>query len=179
MSPSSHTRGHRFGMEHTHALLEWLEHHKRVILNGSKSLLLEASKVRQYRCLEDMNILVPRTVVVTADNDNKEEFVQAIIDAATTYFPNTPFLTKHNRSGKGLGVKLFEDHSNLRKFLEEEYEPPVDGVTILQEFIKSDNNCVIRCEYVAGKFLYALQINATESFEKKIVQQMYVKCPKN
>ncbi len=54
-------------MEHTHAVLEWLERHGRAILNGSKALALESSKIRQYRALEDMNILIPRTVVVTAD----------------------------------------------------------------------------------------------------------------
>src|SRR5690554_4996258 len=41
MSASSHTRGHRYGIEHTHAVLEWLETHDRRIINGSRALLLE------------------------------------------------------------------------------------------------------------------------------------------
>jgi hypothetical protein len=62
-------------------------------------------------------------------------------------------------------VKLFKDTTLLKTFMQDEYEFPVDGVTILQEYIESPDNCVIRCEYVGGKFLYALRINATESFE--------------
>ncbi len=55
-------------------------------------------------------------------------------------------------------MKLFRDHTPLKKFLEEEFEPPVDGITLLQEFIESPDNCIIRCEFVAGKFLYLTMI---------------------
>lgn len=44
MSASSHTRGHRFSCEQTHAVLEWLEMHGRRVVNGSQALLFEISK---------------------------------------------------------------------------------------------------------------------------------------
>lgn len=33
MSPSSHSRDHRYGPEYTHAVLEWLELHNRKVVN--------------------------------------------------------------------------------------------------------------------------------------------------
>ena len=35
LSPSSHTRGHRFAAEYTSAVLSWLEAHDRRVVNGS------------------------------------------------------------------------------------------------------------------------------------------------
>ena len=48
MSASSHTRGHRFAPEITTSLIGWLELHNRLVINGSKAIKLELSKVEQY-----------------------------------------------------------------------------------------------------------------------------------
>jgi glutathione synthase/RimK-type ligase-like ATP-grasp enzyme len=61
------SRGHRYAAEHTHTVLEWLELHGRRVINGSRALSLEISKIRQYRALEQVGIKTPRTVVVTAN----------------------------------------------------------------------------------------------------------------
>ena len=50
-SPSSHTRGHRFAIEHTINIVQWLEVHGRTVLNGSKALRLETSKVYLVACV--------------------------------------------------------------------------------------------------------------------------------
>jgi len=53
ISASSHTRDHRFAPEFTEAVLAWLERHKRSVINGSRALRLELSKVNQYMALND------------------------------------------------------------------------------------------------------------------------------
>jgi len=167
MSASSHTRGHRFAAEHTHTVLEWLELHRRRVINGSRALSLEISKIRQYRALEQLGIKTPRTVVVSANlEDGKERYVNTITTAAKKNYIDTPFLTKHNRSGRGLGVRLFKEHQYLKNYLESfQYEIPVDGIMLLQEYIHSPDFSVVRCEFIGGKFIYAVRINTSDGFE--------------
>src|SRR5215204_985830 len=51
MSASSHTRDHRYAAEYTGAVLAWLECHGRLVVNDSRALRLEISKVAQYEAL--------------------------------------------------------------------------------------------------------------------------------
>ena len=52
MSASSHSRGHRYAPEKTKDVLEWLEKDKKRIINNSRALELEISKLKQYKELE-------------------------------------------------------------------------------------------------------------------------------
>jgi len=168
MSASSHTRGHRYAIEHTHAILEWLETHERRVVNGSKALLLEQSKIRQYAALERSGIRTPRTVVVTGNYDIRDpEAIERLINSAQKSFGNTPFISKHNRSGRGLGVRLWNDCKYFESYLQKEFynELPVDGIMLLQQYIDSPNNSIIRCEFVDGKFMYAVRVNTSDGFE--------------
>ena len=45
MSASSHTRGHRYAAELTGGVLAWLEAHGRRVINDSRALALEVSKM--------------------------------------------------------------------------------------------------------------------------------------
>ncbi len=62
MSASSHTRDHRYAAEHTAAVLSWLEGYDRRVINSSRALQLEISKVAQYAALNSHGIRTPRTV---------------------------------------------------------------------------------------------------------------------
>jgi len=62
MSASSHTRDHRFSAEYTAAVLSWLEGHGRRVINSSRALQLEISKVAQYAALHAHGIRTPRTI---------------------------------------------------------------------------------------------------------------------
>lgn len=157
MSASAHTRGNRFAPELTSAVLSWLEYHGREVINGSRVLQLEVSKVQQQLELERFGIKTPKTVVAVG----KEQ----IIEAAKA-FEGKPFITKHNRAGKGLGVQLFETIEALRNYVEsDQFEEPVDGITLIQEYIKSPESYITRCEFVGGKFLYAVRVDTSEGFE--------------
>ena len=46
-----------------------------------------------------------------------------------------------------------------------EIEPSIDGVTLVQSYIKSPRGIVTRAEFIGGKFNYAVEIDATKGFE--------------
>ena len=156
MSASSHTRDHRYGPEHTAAVLAWLEAHGRRVLNNGEALRLEMSKVAQYAALERHGILTPRTVAAVGRDD---------IVAASRRLP-APFVTKHNRAGKGLGVRLFRDHRALAAYVEgNEFEPSVDGITLVQQYIEASEPLITRVEFVGGRLLYAVRVDTSQGFE--------------
>lgn len=157
MSASSHTRGNRFAPELTESVLSWLEQHGRTVFNGSRALRLEVSKVNQYTALNAAGIATPKTIAAVGKNQILEAAVK--LDSA-------PFITKHNRAGKGLGVQLFHSLDALREYVEgPNFEEPVDGITLIQEYIESPESYITRCEFVGGKFVYAVQVDTSEGFE--------------
>ena len=156
MSASSHTRGHRYSPELTAAVLRWLERSGRTVLNGFRALELEISKVVQYTALEGAAIPFPRTVAAVG----REKIVEAWdrIDG--------PVITKHNRAGRGLGVHLFQDRKALRDYVfGDEFEPSVDGVTLVQEYIQAPEPCIVRVEFIGREFLYAVRVDTSDGFE--------------
>ncbi len=155
MSASSHSRGHRYAPENTKDVLGWLEKYNRRVINNSKALELEISKRKQYEQLEKFNIKFPKTFYA---KDKRE-----ILKNSKNF--NKPFITKHNRGGRGLGVKYFNNTSELEKHLNNNFENSVDGITLLQEYVESDPKVITRVEFVKGKFLYAVQVDATDGFE--------------
>lgn len=157
MSASSHTRGHRFAPEFTAQVLAWLEGHGRKVLNGTRALQLEVSKVLQYLELNKFGISTPRTIAAVGK-------VQ-ILEAAAEFI-DTPFITKHNRAGKGLGVQLFQTYDGLKSYVDSPmFEEPIDGITLIQEYIQAPESYITRCEFVGGKFVYAVKVDTSEGFQ--------------
>ncbi|MEO0438664.1 MAG: alpha-L-glutamate ligase [Pseudomonadota bacterium] len=155
MSASSHTRDHRFAPEYAAAVISWLEQHDRRVLNPGRALQLEVSKVAQYAALESQGIKTPKTIAVVG----KQELLQAAerLDA--------PFITKHNRAGKGLGVRLFESTEELRTYVESpSFEEPIDGITLLQQYIAAPEPFITRCEFVGQEFMYAVRVDTSDGF---------------
>jgi hypothetical protein len=156
MSASSHTRGHRYAPEFTSAVLAWLESYGRKVFNDHRALQLEISKVNQYSALRLFHIPTPKTLAAYG----KEELLRAA-DAF-----NGPFITKHNRAGKGLGVQLFQTKSALETYINSEsFDDSIDGITLLQDYIAAPEPFIVRCEFVGGKFLYAVKVDTSEGFE--------------
>ena len=155
MSASSHTRNHRYAVEHTAAVLAWLEGHGRRVINSSRALQLEISKVAQYAALNSYGIRTPRTVATVGQEE--------ILTAAQSF--DGPFITKHNRGGKGLGVRLFQNTDALQRYVEgTEFEPPIDGITLVQQYIAAPQPFITRCEFVGGQFLYAVRVDTSDGF---------------
>ncbi len=156
MSASSHTRGHRYAPEYTAAVLSWLESHQRRVINNSRALALEVSKTAQYASLQAHGVPVPATVTAVGRD--------AVLEAAAD-FP-TPLILKHNRGGKGLGVRLVRDRSELKDVLRgPDYTAPIDGVTLVQQYIEAPEPFITRMEFIGGELVYAVRVNTSRGFE--------------
>jgi hypothetical protein len=157
MSASSHTRGHRYAPELTSGILAWLEFHGRTVFNGSRALSLELSKINQYTSLERSGIKTPKTIGAVG----RDQILLAAEKLGTT-----PFITKHNRAGKGLGVQLFQTVDALRDYLDSPaFEDSVDGITLIQEYIQSPESFITRVEFIGGKYVYAVRVDTSEGFQ--------------
>ncbi|MDR4937639.1 alpha-L-glutamate ligase [Rossellomorea marisflavi] len=157
ISASSHTRDHRYAPELTESVLAWLELHGRKVLNGTRAIRLEVSKVNQYTALKKAGIAVPATIAAVGK--------EAIVDAARRLGAPS-FITKHNRAGKGLGVQLFHSIEALESYVNSaEFDEPLDGITLIQEYIKSPDSSITRCEFIGGEFIYAVRVDTSEGFE--------------
>ncbi|SDP29138.1 ATP-grasp domain-containing protein [Halobacillus aidingensis] len=157
ISASSHTRNHRYAPEFTEAVLAWLERHDRTIVNGSRALRLEVSKVNQYMALNQAGIRTPKTITAVGKEN--------ILDAARQLEMGS-FITKHNRAGKGQGVQLFHSTEALREYLDSDsFEEPVDGITLIQQYIEAPEPYIVRHEFVGGTFVYGVKVDTSEGFE--------------
>src|SRR5215469_6283883 len=158
MSASSHTRGHRYAAELTVSVLAWLERHRRRVVNGSRALALEISKARQYAALETAGIRTPGTVLVAG--------TELLVAAARQHFGEGPFILKPNRGGKGLGVRLLHNAEALAGYLDgPDYEPPVDGLHLVQQYVQAPMPLITRAEFVGGRFMYAVEVDTSDGFE--------------
>ncbi|MGO4573652.1 ATP-grasp domain-containing protein [Microvirga sp. 2TAF3] len=156
MSASSHTRDHRYAAEYTGAVLAWLERHGRTIVNDSRALRLEISKVAQYEALAAFGIRTPDTIAVVG-KDNIAEAAKEL---------GYPLILKHNRGGKGLGVRLFLSSAALDEHLTSpEFEDPVDGITLVQRYIQAPEPFITRLEFIGGRFVYAVRVDTSQGFE--------------
>ena len=158
MSASSHARDHRYAAELTAAVLAWLERHRRRVVNGSRALDLEISKARQYAALEAAGIRTPDTVIVAGN--------ELLVEAARQRFGGGPFIVKPNRGGKGLGVRLFHSPGAFADYVDSaDYEPPVDGLHLLQQYVRAPTPLITRAEFIGGRFMYAVEVDTSEGFE--------------
>lgn len=152
LSASSHTRNHTFSKEYGRSLLRWLESYGRCVINGSNVLEFEVSKVAQYLALNKAGFKVPKTIATFS----KQDLLQRAKELPT------PFITKHNQGGKGLGVRLFENVGNLQEFVESsEFESSCDGIVLLQEYIESKEPFITRLEFIDGAFVYAVRVDTS------------------
>ncbi len=158
MSASAHTRGHEHAPALAQATLNWLEQHGREVLNGSRALYFETSKVAQYTALEAADIATPATVATVGSN--------ALL-AAAGRFARWPVIVKPNRGGKGLGVQRFESLEELAAFAADPdaIADSVDGVWLVQELFETTDGTITRAEFIDGKFHYAVQVATGGSFE--------------
>ena len=147
LSASSHTRNHLWTKDYTRALLDWLEASGRRVVNGRDVVEMEVSKVRQLSRLRAFGIDTPRTKAVIGR--------AGLIEAAQDF--QTPFITKHNQGGKGLGVRRFDAiHEFVDYVRSDEFEEPVDGITLLQEYVQPREPFISRIETVGFEYIYTI-----------------------
>ncbi|MFU8804594.1 MAG: ATP-grasp domain-containing protein [Bradymonadaceae bacterium] len=156
MSPSSHTRGNRHSVDLTREMLAWLEGHGARVVNGSRAFELEMSKLRQSMALEKYGILTPRTALAVG--------VDHLVELARTF--DGPFITKHNRGGKGLGIVLFSSSEELCDHLKAgDFDFGPNGQVIIQQYIQAARPHITRVEIVGSKMILAMQSSTADGFE--------------
>lgn len=150
ISASSHTRGHGLSKDYARSVLSWLEAGGTRVLNGRRAIEIEVSKVHQLSRLAAHGIDVPRTqAVVGHDHD-------ALVAAARGI--GVPFVLKHNQGGKGVSVERFDTADELAERLRSApLDLAVDGVTLVQEYLRPVAGFITRAEFVGGDYLYALK----------------------
>ena len=118
---------------------------------------LEMSKVQQYAALRRAGLITPHTIAVSGGSEPLKQAAQSM---------PLPFITKHNRGGKGLGVQLFRSLDTFNAYVDSpEFEKPVDHMTLLQEYIEAPEPFITRVEIVDGEFLYAIRSDTSEGFQ--------------
>ncbi|MCI2957363.1 alpha-L-glutamate ligase [Agromyces atrinae] len=148
ISASAPSRGHDHSKDYARSVLSWLESSGRRTVNGRSTIEFEVSKVAQLAALRAAGIDAPETVAVIG--------ASGLRDAARR-FEGRPFITKHNQGGKGLGVRRFDTVEEFETALDAgELDEPVDGITLLQEYVRPAGGFITRVEIVGGEFVYAI-----------------------
>jgi hypothetical protein len=157
MSASAHTRGNTYSKDYTRAVLSWLDDAGVRVVNGRTVIDLEVSKVQQHLLLGRAGFEVPRTSAV---------FGRSGLPAKAREF-ELPFISKHNQGGKGLGVRKFDSYEEFDAYVAgSEFEEPIDGITLLQEYLVAAEPFITRVEFVGGRFVYAVRVDTSAgSFE--------------
>ena len=151
LSASSPTRNRPFAKDYARAILDWLESHGRRVVNGRLVVEMEVSKVRQLSALRAFGIDVPATIAVMGRD--------TLVDAAKEL--PLPFITKHNQGGKGLGVRRFDALEDFNAYVDsDEFDDPVDGITLLQEYVRPAGGVITRVETVGYEYIYAIHADA-------------------
>ncbi len=157
MSASAHTRDHRYAPEFTNNLLAWLQLHKRKVINGWRALQLEVRKSEQYFALQEFGIKHPKTLIA-----NDVSLIPQLAEKLNQF----PFIIKPNRGGKGAGVQMFYSKESLELSIKNnEIGESLDGIWLVQQYIKPADGRITRAEFVGGEFLYAVSIDATGGFQ--------------
>ena len=90
---------------------------------------------------------------------------QATVEAAEAFAPG-PILLKPNRGGTGHGVRLFQTIDALSDHvLGDAFEAPIDGVSLVQEYVRAPEPYITRAEFIGGRFFYAVRVDTSDGFE--------------
>lgn len=151
MSPSSWKRGHGNGIFYTQSYLRYAEGLGIPVVNGSAAFDLEISKARQTLLMERLGIRYPKARVINHPS-------QALAASEGLRFP---VVTKANIGGSGAGITLFNSRDELAAAADAGLiELGVDQTALVQEFLTPADGYIVRVEFLAGEFLYAIQVES-------------------
>ena len=151
---SSFLRDADHSIFYTMALLDhWRGAGARVI-NGPEAMAIDASKARQLSLIERLRFATPRTCAVHRARD--------VVAAAQEI--GFPLLVKANVGGSGAGITRFSLLAELEQAVAEGKLPTsIDNVMLIQAYATPRGGKITRVETLAGKYLYAIEINVDDS----------------
>ena len=149
---SSFTRDAEHPIYYAQALFDHWESRGAHVLNGNRALALDASKARQLALLTRLGLAVPATRVVHRAAD--------LVRAAEGL--RFPIVVKPDVGGAGAGIVRYAGRDELAAAVGDGTVPvSVSGVLLVQEYLPRRGGRVTRIETLAGRFLYAIDIEST------------------
>jgi glutathione synthase/RimK-type ligase-like ATP-grasp enzyme len=132
-----------------------LDHWKRcgaLVLNGADVLAIDSSKARQLSLISSLGHAVPKTRVVHRVSD---------LAAAAEGF-DYPLIVKANIGGSGAGIIRYSSREELLQSIADGTVPQsIDGVLLIQDYVPARGGVITRIETLAGRFLYAIEVEST------------------
>jgi len=126
------------------------------VVNGADVLAVDASKARQLSLIAGLGLAVPATRVV-----HRAEDVAAAAEGL-----RFPIVVKANIGGSGAGITRYDDADALAAYAADRMLPDsVDKVLLVQEYVPIRDGRVTRIETLAGRFLYAIDIDGGGGFD--------------
>jgi glutathione synthase/RimK-type ligase-like ATP-grasp enzyme len=139
------------------ALLDHWERLGARVINGVEALAIDSSKARQLSLIGALGYAVPETRVVHRVRD---------LPAAAEGMA-FPLLVKANIGGSGAGIVRYSSAEELRASIADRMIPQsVDQVLLVQDYVPPRGGTILRIETLAGRFLYAIEIESRgDSFD--------------
>ena len=154
---SSFLREGEHGIFYAEALFaHWAAHGARVV-NGAPVIAIDRSKARQLSLIAGLGLGIPRTRVVHRAADL----------AAAAAEIGFPLVVKANIGGSGAGIVRYASADELAASVAAGTAPAsIDRVLLVQEYVPARDGIVTRIETLAGRFLYAIDIDSpTDTFD--------------
>jgi hypothetical protein len=146
-SASSHTRGHGGVLFYAESLLVHAEALGIPVINPVAAYRFEKSKALQLGLFEQLGVRYPRAVVV----NHRDQALKALDRV------RFPLVIKPNVGGSGAGIVRFATRDDLEQRLDTlDFGP--DGTALVQEYIESEADAIVRVEILDGQYLYAIRI---------------------
>lgn len=133
------------------ALLDHWQRSGARVLNGADVLAIDSSKARQLSLIASLGLSTPATRVVHRAAD-----LMAAAEGMTF-----PLLVKANIGGSGAGIIRYSSLEELRASVTDRTTPQsVDHVLLVQDYVPARSETIVRVETLAGRFLYALEVES-------------------
>lgn len=137
-------------------VLQWLEYHGRLVVNGERAFAAETSKVSQLVAMSNFGLNFAKTTAVFGTGNlvhGAEQFLK-------TLGKGEGFWIRFNRAGCGRGLCLCHSIADVEAFLLTGKRSP-DEIYILQQWINVPE--VVRMEFSFGRLLYGLEVKNVHS----------------
>jgi glutathione synthase/RimK-type ligase-like ATP-grasp enzyme len=139
------------GIFYAEALLDHWHRQGATVLNGADLLAIDTSKARQLSLITGLGYAVPETRAVHRGRD----LLAASEDMAF------PLLVKANIGGAGAGIVRYGSRDELARSIDQGSIPDsIDKVLLLQDYVPPRGGTILRIETLAGRFLYALEVES-------------------
>ena len=126
------------------------------VLNGAGAMAVDASKARQLALIAGLGLAVPATRVVHRAAD-----LPAAARALTF-----PIVVKANIGGSGAGIVRYDDIAALEAAVADGMVPDsIDRVLLAQDYVPARGGTITRIETLAGRYLYAIEVDGGGSFD--------------